>query len=60
MSFVESTRQFLGLSPAPLRAGFTLSERGARMPVCGTCGVLVAYEGQERHTQWHASSASAD
>lgn len=53
MSLVNSARGFLGLTSAPLLPGFTRSERGPGMPVCGTCGALVAYEGQGQHTAWH-------
>lgn len=47
-----SFREYLGLTRAELKSGYSRNERG-NMPVCQQCGALVAYESQSRHTAWH-------
>lgn len=54
MSLANSARSFFGVAAPALLPGFSRSERGPRMPVCGTCGALVAFEAQAQHTAWHA------
>lgn len=53
MGVVHSILKYLGLDQPAVEAGFTRDDRGDRGPVCGTCGVLVAYQGQAAHTRWH-------
>lgn len=45
--------EFLGTTSPTLKAGYTKSKRGPRMPVCRACGALVAYEAQTLHRAWH-------
>lgn len=53
MGILEQAREYLGLGRLPLHHGFTTSERDPRLPVCTTCGAVVAVERQTLHEEWH-------
>lgn len=53
MAVFTKVREFLGLDAVRVLSGYQLNSRGPRLPVCETCGAVVAFEGQRPHTDWH-------
>ena len=58
MKLVQGVRKYLGLDHAVVEDGFTMSERGVRLPACARCGSVVAYEAQRTHNEWHTNAGS--
>ncbi|WP_232549274.1 hypothetical protein [Propioniciclava soli] len=53
MGMLRSSATWLGLTSPPLLPGFKRSGIGDRQPYCLTCGAVIAWEGQQRHQDWH-------